>query len=122
MFWMARLRYSAQLVGLNLSLKPFGGKQTNIACLAWRSLIKWTARSHFENVISMMKSRLGANPIPVQYPIGEAAMFKGVIDLVKNKAIIWHDHNQGATFDEIDIPADLKQTAPPTGASICLKQ
>jgi elongation factor G len=65
----------------------------------------------FENVISMMKSRLGANPIPVQYPIGEGAMFKGVIDLVKNKAIIWHDHNQGATFDEIDIPADLKQTA-----------
>ncbi|HRK73120.1 MAG TPA: GTP-binding protein, partial [Rhodothermales bacterium] len=65
----------------------------------------------FENVLKMMKDRLKANAVPVQYPIGEGSMFKGVIDLIKNKAIIWHDETQGATYDEIEIPADLKNTA-----------
>ncbi len=65
----------------------------------------------FENVIQMMKDRLKSNPIPVQYPIGAGDMFKGVIDLVENKAIVWHDESQGSTWDEIDIPEDLKSTA-----------
>ena len=65
----------------------------------------------FVNVIDMMKDRLNANPIPVQYPIGEGDMFRGVIDLIRNKAIVWHDDTQGTTWDEIEIPDDLKDDA-----------
>ena len=65
----------------------------------------------FENAIKMMRDRLKANPVPVQFPIGEGDLFRGIIDLVSNKAIIWHDETQGATWDEIEIPADLKKEA-----------
>ena len=65
----------------------------------------------FVNVIDMMKDRLNANPIPVQYPIGDGDMFRGVIDLIRNKAIIWDDDSQGMEWDEIDIPEDLKGDA-----------
>jgi len=66
--------------------------------------------SDFEKVVDMMEDRLGANPIPVQYPIGAGDMFRGVIDLIENKAIIW-DEEQGMTWDVIDIPEDLKPEA-----------
>ena len=65
----------------------------------------------FEGAVQMMRDRLGANSIPVQFPIGEGDMFRGVIDLIENKAIVWHDETQGATWDEIEIPDDLKQKA-----------
>ena len=65
----------------------------------------------FTEAIQAMKERLKANPVPVQIPIGSGALFRGVIDLVTNKAIIWHDATQGSTWDEIDIPADLRATA-----------
>ncbi len=65
----------------------------------------------FANAIEMMKERLKANPIPVQIPIGEGDMFRGVIDLITNKAIVWHDETQGSTWDEMDIPADLQKEA-----------
>ena len=64
----------------------------------------------FVNVIDMMEDRLNANPVPVQYPIGSGDMFRGVIDLIRNKAIIWDDE-EGMTWDEIDIPEDLKNDA-----------
>ena len=65
----------------------------------------------FENAVQMMKDRLKANAVPVQIPIGEGDMFRGVIDLITNKAIVWHDESQGSTWDEIDVPADLKKDA-----------
>ncbi len=65
----------------------------------------------FESAIAQMKERLHANPVPVQIPIGAGSLFRGVIDLVLNKAIIWHDETQGATWDEIDVPDDLKKEA-----------
>jgi len=65
----------------------------------------------FVNVIEMMKDRLNANPIPVQYPIGEGDMFRGVIDLIENKAIVWDDDTQGMKWDEMEIPEDLKGDA-----------
>ena len=65
----------------------------------------------FEDAVSMMNERLKANAVPVQIPIGEGDMFRGVIDLVRNKAIVWHDATQGTTWDEIEIPADLKKDA-----------
>ena len=64
----------------------------------------------FEKVVGMMQDRLSANPIPVQYPIGAGDMFRGVIDLIENKAIIW-DEEEGMTWDVIDIPQDLKPVA-----------
>ncbi|MFQ5571654.1 MAG: elongation factor G [Rhodothermales bacterium] len=63
----------------------------------------------FKLAIDQMRERLKANPIPVQIPIGAGDMFRGVIDLIRNKAIVWHDHTQGATWDEIDVPADLQK-------------
>ena len=65
----------------------------------------------FVNALNSMKERLKANPVPVQIPIGAGAMFRGVIDLIANKAIIWHDKTQGATWDVIDIPNDLREEA-----------
>ena len=65
----------------------------------------------FAGAVQMMKDRIKANAVPVQIPIGEGDMFRGVIDLVANKAIVWHDEGQGATWDEIEIPGDLKSQA-----------
>ena len=65
----------------------------------------------FIGALNSMRDRLKANPVPVQIPIGSGRLFRGVIDLIMNKAIIWHDHTQGATWDEIEIPKDLQKLA-----------
>lgn len=65
----------------------------------------------FTAAVTQMRERLRANAVPVQIPIGAGTMFTGVIDLVLNKAIIWDDETQGATWDEIEIPDDLKGEA-----------
>ena len=62
----------------------------------------------FFEAVSQIKDRLGANPIPLQVPIGSEAEFKGVVDLINNKAIVWNEEDMGMTFEEIDIPEDLK--------------
>ena len=67
--------------------------------------------SDFYKAVQMMKDRLGANAVPVQIPIGDGEMFRGVIDLITNQAIVWDDATQGATWDEIPIPEDLKSEA-----------
>jgi len=65
----------------------------------------------FVRTVESMADRLKANAVPVQIPIGSGSLFKGVIDLITGKAIIWHDATQGATWDEIEVPADLKKHA-----------
>jgi len=65
----------------------------------------------FENVLEMMKNRLSANPVPVQYPIGSGDMFRGVIDLIQGNAIVYDDESQGMQWDVVDIPEDLKSEA-----------
>ena len=65
----------------------------------------------FYRCVDMIIDRLGATPIVCQLPIGSEAEFKGVVDLIKMKAIIWHDEALGAKFDYVDIPADLKDKA-----------
>jgi elongation factor G len=65
----------------------------------------------YKNVIEMMEDRLSANPVPIQIPIGEGDMFRGVIDLIENKAIVWNDEDKGITWDEMDVPEDLKSEA-----------
>ncbi|MDB4040158.1 elongation factor G [Methylophilaceae bacterium] len=68
------------------------------------------AGADFFKVYDQMKSRLKANPIPIQVPIGAAETFTGVVDLVKMKAIIWNEADNGITFEYEDIPADLVDT------------
>lgn len=61
----------------------------------------------FLRVVAQVKERLGANPVPLQIPIGAEETFKGVVDLIRNIAIVWDDATQGATYTQIDIPEDL---------------
>jgi elongation factor G len=65
----------------------------------------------FFQCLDDIKVKLGAKPIAIQLPIGAEAEFKGLIDLVTMKGIVWHEEDKGATFDIIDIPADLKDQA-----------
>ncbi len=66
------------------------------------------AGANFENVVSQLRDRLNANAVPMQMTIGAEDEFKGVVDLVKMKAILWNEADQGMTFDYADIPADLQ--------------
>ncbi|MGR9101043.1 MAG: elongation factor G [Gammaproteobacteria bacterium] len=65
------------------------------------------AGANFLRVIKQIKDRLGSNPVPMQLAIGAEENFKGVVDLVKMKAIYWDETNMGMTFDERDIPEDM---------------
>ena len=62
----------------------------------------------FFEVVRQMKDVLGANPAVISVPIGAEENFKGIVDLIKMKAILWHDETMGAEYDVEDIPADLK--------------
>ncbi|HSR01287.1 MAG TPA: GTP-binding protein, partial [Methylophilaceae bacterium] len=66
------------------------------------------AGADFFKVYDQMRSRLKANPVPLQVPIGSAETFEGVVDLIKMKAIYWDEASQGMTFDYRDVPAELK--------------
>ncbi|MDA0757073.1 MAG: elongation factor G [Bacteroidetes bacterium] len=63
----------------------------------------------FINVCNQIKSMLKSNAVPIVLPIGDEDNFKGIVDLVRNQAIVWHEDNMGATFDIVDIPADMKE-------------
>jgi elongation factor G len=67
--------------------------------------------ANFFKVYDQMKSRLKANPIPIQIPIGAEEKFQGVVDLIRMKAIYWDEASQGMKFDLREIPADLLKTA-----------
>jgi len=67
--------------------------------------------ANFFKVYDQLKTRLRANPVPVVIPIGAEDTFKGVIDLVKMKAIIWDEASQGIKFEYEDVPAELQSTA-----------
>ncbi len=67
--------------------------------------------ANFFKVVDQMKLRLKANPVPVVIPIGAEENFKGVVDLVKMKAIIWDEASQGMKFEYHEIPAELVETA-----------
>ncbi len=68
------------------------------------------AGADFVSVVEQLKDRLGANPIPLQMAIGSEDEFKGVVDLIKMKAILWNEADQGMTFDYADIPEDMQAT------------
>jgi elongation factor G len=65
------------------------------------------AGADFDMVVKQLKERLGANPVPLQMTIGSEDAFKGMVDLIKMKAIYWNESDQGMTFDYAEIPADM---------------
>ncbi|WP_295699184.1 elongation factor G [Helicobacter mastomyrinus] len=67
--------------------------------------------ANFYNVESQIKQRLKANPVPISIPIGAEENFKGVVDLIQMKAIVWNDESMGAKYDIEDIPAELIEKA-----------
>jgi len=67
--------------------------------------------ANFFMCVDMIKDRLGAKPLVMQIPVGIESSLKGVVDLVKMKAVLWKDEKLGAEFEYIDIPADLKKEA-----------
>lgn len=66
------------------------------------------AGADFMRVVRQVRERLGGNPVPIQIPIGSEENFKGVVDLVRMKAIYWNEADKGITYDAKDIPAELK--------------
>ncbi|MCK9163755.1 MAG: elongation factor G [Bacteroidales bacterium] len=69
------------------------------------------AGADFFNVVAQIKERLGANPVPLQVPIGQEDLFKGVIDLISNKALMYDEESNGTKMYEIPMPEDLKEVA-----------
>ncbi len=66
------------------------------------------AGADFLNVVKQVKEMLGANPVPLQLPIGAEDSFKGVVDLITMKGIVWDDATQGMTYNEVPVPEDMK--------------
>lgn len=64
----------------------------------------------FFSVVNQIKERLGTNPVPIVLPIGQEDLFKGVVDLISNKALIWDEASNGTEFYEVPMPEDLKDT------------
>ena len=67
--------------------------------------------SNFLNVCTQVREMLKSKAVPIVLNIGDEEDFRGIVDLVKNRAIVWHNDNYGSTFDEIEIPEDLKEEA-----------
>ena len=82
----------------------------NVPRLGYVNKMDRSGADFFETV-QQMKDILGANPCPIQIPIGAEENFKGVVDLIKMKAILWHDETMGADYDLEEIPADLVDEA-----------
>jgi elongation factor G len=76
------------------------------------------AGADFLNVVKQVKEMLGSKAVPLQLPIGAEDNFKGVVDLIKMKGIIWHMETEGMTFDEVEIPADMLDEAKEWRASL----
>ena len=66
------------------------------------------AGADFFSVVNQIKERLGTNPIPIEIPIGQEDLFKGVVNLISNKALIWDEASNGTKFYEVPMPDDLK--------------
>ena len=67
------------------------------------------AGADFFRVVDQIKTRLGSKPVPLQVPIGGEDNFKGVVNLIDMKAIIWDEESKGMKFEEVEIPDELKE-------------
>jgi len=86
------------------------GDKYNVPRIVFCNKMDKTGAS-FEQCIKDIKERLGAKPVPIQLPIGSEVNFKGIIDLVRMKAVVWEEESLGAKYHDEDIPADLKDAA-----------
>src|SRR5258705_93415 len=86
-----------------------GKKTTTEAIFAYINKMARTGADFF-NSVQTMTDRLGANPLPIQLPIGSEDNFKGVVDLIEMKGLIWTDE-LGAEYETVDVPDDLKDQA-----------
>jgi len=86
------------------------GDKYNVPRIVFCNKMDKTGAS-FEQCIKDIKERLGAKPVPIQLPIGSESNFKGIIDLVRMKAVVWEDEALGAKFHDEEIPADLADAA-----------
>jgi elongation factor G len=86
------------------------GDKYNVPRIVFCNKMDKTGAS-FEQCIKDIKERLGARPVPIQLPIGAEADFKGIIDLVRMKAVVWDGEELGASFHDEDIPADMLDAA-----------
>ena len=82
----------------------------NVPRIAYVNKMDRSGANFFE-VYNQMQTVLGANPCPIQIPVGAEETFKGVVDLVRMKAILWHDETMGADYDVVEIPTDLQSEA-----------
>mgnify|MGYP001717159391 CR=1 FL=1 len=82
----------------------------NVPRLGYVNKMDRSGANYFD-VLQQMRDVLGANPVSLVVPIGQEETFKGIVDLLKMKAIIWHDEAQGSEFEIAEIPADLKEEA-----------
>ena len=82
----------------------------NVPRIAFVNKMDRTGATFFR-VVEQIKTRLNGHPVPLQIPVGAEDAFEGVVDLIKMKAIVWSDEDQGVTFKYEDIPANLKEQA-----------
>ena len=82
----------------------------NVPRIGYVNKMDRSGADYFE-VLRQMKEVLGANPVAINFPIGAEESFKGVVDLIRMKAILWHDETMGADYEVEDIPADLVDMA-----------
>ena len=106
------------LDGAVMALCAVGGVQPQSETV-WRQADKYSvprlcyvnkmdrSGANFFDVVTQIKEKLGATPCPIQIPVGSEESFKGVVDLVRMKAILWHDETQGAEYEVDDIPSNL---------------
>jgi len=83
----------------------------DIYALALPDALPICAGADFFMVVRQLKERLGANAVPLNFPIGAEDEFKGVVDLIRMKAIMWNEADQGMTYELYDIPAELQEQA-----------
>ncbi|MDP9136853.1 MAG: elongation factor G [Pseudomonadota bacterium] len=86
------------------------GDKYNVPRIVFCNKMDKTGAS-FEQCIRDIRERLGAKPVPIQLPIGAEASFKGLIDLVRMKAVVWEEESLGAKYNDTEIPADLVEAA-----------
>src|SRR5690554_3993096 len=82
----------------------------HVPCMAFVNKMDKTG-ANFYNVLDELDKKLNANPIPIQMPIGKEEHFKGVVDLINMRGIVWDEESLGAKYDVIDIPEDMREEA-----------
>src|ERR1043166_481024 len=100
-----------ELPGSSLNPKPCGVRPISTACREFVLLKRGGGGSFFQCLFNSIISRLGANPVALQIPIGHEDQFKGVVDLIAMKGLVWKDETKGAEYETSEIPEELKEEA-----------